>query len=65
MQAHSCRKNDDAVTREGDHNKKKKRPHMYPSMLHVMHEKYTQATTTPPAAGKHVCYVPYFVCITP
>ena len=44
-------------TREGDHNKKSKKPHMYPSMLNVVHEKYAQATTTPPAAGKQVCYV--------
>ena len=31
---------------------------MCPSMLHVVHEKYTQATTTPPAAEKQVCYMP-------
>ena len=27
-------------------------------MLHVMQEKHTQATTTPPAAEKQVCYMP-------
>ena len=62
MQARSRREYDDAVTREGDHNKRKKKPHKYPSMLHVVHKKYTQATTTPPAAEKQVCYMPY-VCM--
>ena len=38
MQARSRREYDDAVTREGDHNKRKKKPHKYTSMLHVMHE---------------------------